>query len=361
VMSVNYDSILDRQLSQGMGPDLFYVRPFSVDGNISKYLLPLNDLPIEEKYDPTKSIAWRNSANTYFAVPFVGVVQGVYYNKDLFEKYGISEPQTWAEFMENLRVIREKDPTITPIANVLNRSEDSEMFMSIAANFLGGPTGREQFMRRDGNALCFNNTRVVSAYQAIEYLKPYLPKNAADIGSSSAKELFFKQEAVMMFGGSWDLQKVTDEAKAAGFEWGVFVPPAPSSRTTYVIFQPDIGVGVNNNTPHREEALLFVRWLMEKEAVDLTAENLPGFYPLNKEKASRGSNPNDSLFLDLIQKYEPDIRWMYTEINNKNPGASNIVRTSLYDMFASGLTPKEAAQRLQDGLGEWYEPAQTCK
>jgi hypothetical protein len=30
-------------------------------------------------------------------------------------------------------------------------------------------------------------------------------------------------------------------------------------------------------------------------------------------------------------------------------------------MIADNLTPLEAAQDLQTGLGEWYEPAQSCK
>jgi len=52
---------------------------------------------------------------------------------------------------------------------------------------------------------------------------------------------------------------------------------------------------------------------------------------------------------------------MFTEISNKYPKADVLIRRSLYEMVAKGLTPDEAAQRLQDGLGEWYEPAQSCK
>ena len=357
VMSVNYDSILEIQLNQGKGPDLFYVRPFSVDGNIAKYLTPLNDLPIDENYAPTKSVAWQNGTGTYFAVPFVGVAQGVYYNKNLFEKYGIEEPETWQEFVNNLSVIREKDPAVVPIANVLNPSEDSEMFMSVAANFLGGPAGRGQFMKRDGTALCFDNLKVVNTYQAVTNLFPYLPKNAGEINSQKAKEIFFQGKAVMMFGGSWDLKKVGEEA--ADFEWGVFAVPAPSQRKTYVIFQPDIAIGMNNTTKHPAEARMFLEWLMTEEAVKLAGENLPGFYPLRNVDFSAGQN--DEPFLKLLHQYETDIRWMYAEINNESPGAAGVVRTSLFDMFSSGLTPREAAQRLQAGLGEWYEPAQTCK
>jgi len=358
IVSVNYNSILDIQLSRGQGPDVFYVRPFSVDGSIAKYLTPLFDLPIDENYDETKIAPWKDDAGTYYGVPYVGVVQGVYYNQDLFNRYDIAVPETWGDFLQNLRVIAEKDPTIIPIANALNTNEDSEMFMSIVANFLGGPDGRALLMRTDDTSLCYNNSRVVSAFNAIENLIPYLPENADTIGSNTSKELFFDQKAVMLFGGSWDLQKVSEKA---GFNWGVFAVPAPSSKQTYVIFQPDIAIGINNASPYQEETRIFLEWMMSDEAVNLTAQNLAGFYPLNVNKPATGSGSDDEKFLKLVREYPADIRWMFTEISNKTPAAADIIRRDLYRMVADDLTPLQAAQDLQNGLGEWYEPAQSCK
>jgi raffinose/stachyose/melibiose transport system substrate-binding protein len=334
-----------------------------VDGNIAKYLTKLNgdgtDLDIKGNYDPTKIVPWTNKSDDYYAVPFVGVVQGVYYNKDLFKKYNLAVPNTWDEFMAAVKMIdtQTMDPNMIPIANALNQTEDSEMFMSIAANFLGGPNGRESLMRRDGTSLCYNSNTVVRAFQAIEDLKPYLPKDAATINSQNSKELFFKQEAAMLFGGSWDLQTVSSKAN---FDWDVFAVPSPT-LSTYVIFQPDVGIGINRESAHQPEAQLFLQWLMSKEAVDLTAENLAGFYPLNKLEASKAANIDDAKFLKLVNTYDEDIRWMYTEISSKIPGADAIIRKDLYNMVAFDLTPQEAAQHLQSGLGEWYEPAQSCK
>jgi raffinose/stachyose/melibiose transport system substrate-binding protein len=359
VVSTNYDSILDIQLSRGEGPDLFYVRPFSVDGSIARYLVKLNDnLDVKSNYDDTKLVPWTSRSGAYYAVPFVGVVQGVYYNKALFRRYGITAaPKTWDEFMDDLKKIKTKDSTMIPIANALNQSEDSEMFMSIAANFLGGPNGRERLMKTDGTGLCYNNSVVISAFKAVEDLKPYLPADAATINSQNSKELFFKQQAVMLFGGSWDLQTVSQKAD---FDWDVFAVPSPNSQT-YVIFQPDVGIGINRSSAHAEAARMFLDWLMSKAAVDLTAKNLLGFYPLNKIKSDQASGANDAKFLNLVNQYPGDIRWMFTEISNKYPRADVIVRNDLHDMVASDLTPQEAAQHLQSGLGEWYEPAQSCK
>lgn len=232
------------------------------------------------------------------------------------------------------------------------------MFMSIAANFLGGPDGRERFMKTDGTSLCYDDSRVVKIFKVVEDLKPYLPENAAFINSQTSKELFLSGQAAMLFGGSWDLQKISTEAD---FAWDVFAVPAPFLSRKYVIFQPDIGIGINRATTHAEEAKLFLDWLMTKDAVNLASQKLAGFYPLNKIEATRTSGPDDAKFLKLVNDYPADIRWMYTEISNKTPSALEIIRADLYNIMAFGLTPQEAAQHLQTGLGEWYEPAQNCK
>jgi len=358
VVSVNYDSILDVQLSRGEGPDLFYVRPFSVNGTIAKYLEPLNDLPLDANYDETMIVPWTDRVGKYYAVPYVGVAQGVYYNKALFERYGLAVPTTWADFLRNLEVIKEQNPDMIPIANALNEKEDSEMYMSISANFLGGPDGRAQLMRTDGQAECFNGPRVESTFNAIEDIRPYLPKDAGRMSSEASKELFFNRKAVMLFGGSWDLQKVSDNAN---FEWGVFAVPAPASKQTYVIFQPDIGIGLNKDSLHKEEVRLFLEWVMTQDAVDLTAQNLNGFYPLNATTPTVKMGTDDQKFLDLVKRYPWDIRWMFVEISDEYPKADAIIRSDLNQIIVSDLTSQQAAQDLQVSLGQWYEPAQTCR
>ena len=141
----------------------------------------------------------------------------------------------------------------------------------------------------------------------------------------------------------------------------MFAVPAPASKQTYVIFQPDIAIGINKDSPHQEEARLFLEWLMSDQAVNFTAKNLAGFYPLNKNKPTTSGGSDDEKFLKLVKEYPGDIRWMFTEISNETPAAADIIRKDLYRMIAENLTPLQAAQDLQNGLGEWYEPAQSCK
>jgi raffinose/stachyose/melibiose transport system substrate-binding protein len=231
------------------------------------------------------------------------------------------------------------------------------MFMSIAANFLGGPDGRAKLMQTDGNSQCYNGASVLESFEALANLKQYLPPDAATITSQKSKELFFDGKALMLFGGSWDLQAVREKAE---FNWDVMPVPGETSGSTYVIFQPDVGIGINRDSPNQAAAQLFLNWLMSKEAVDLTATNLAGFYPLNKLDASDTDVAKTDQFLNLVQEYPTDIRWMFTEISNEYPRADAIIRGNLYAMFKDDMTPTEAAQNLQNGLGEWYEPAHNC-
>jgi ABC-type glycerol-3-phosphate transport system substrate-binding protein len=357
INSTNYDAILDIQLQRKTGPDLFYVRPFTVDTAIASYLLRLEDEQLVKKLEDTYSVEkrdpWQSMWGTYYAVPFVGVVQGVYYNRTIFHKLDLTVPTTWEEFLSVAETL--KTAGYIPVANGLNNSEDSEMFMSIATNYIGGSAGRAKY---ENGSLCFNNSQVVEAFQVMENLLPYLPEGAANLGSKASKQLFRNQRAAMLFGGSWDVKELENEK----FDWSVFPVPAPKGRETFVIFQPDIGIGVNADTPYRDEALVFINWLMDKASAPAVAANLPGFYPLGNVESGVSSNTHDVEFLRLASGYSTDVRWIFTGISDYYPRASDIVRQALYEMASKKITGGVvAANRLQNGLAEWYAPAQTCK
>ena len=258
-------------------------------------------------------------------------------------------PTNWEDFLSVSAALN--NTNYPPIANGLNTTEDSEMFMSIAANYIGDSDGRAT------GSLCFNDPQVVEAFKALESILPYLRSDAATLNSKSSKQLFRNQSAAMLFGGSWDVK----EFENAEFEWSVFPVPAPMGRKTHVIFQPDIGIGINRDTPHQKEALAFINWLMDKRSAPTLASNLPGFYPLGNVASGTSPNAHDLEFLRLAKDYPTDVRWVFDKISDQYPRASDIVRQALNEMAARGLSAGNAANRLQNGLPEWYEPAQVCR
>lgn len=372
VIGANYDSLLSAQLAKGQAPDLFYVRPHSVDGDLARHLEDVGDLGIANRFDENEGKVWQNDSNgRYYAMPFSGVVQGVYYNKDFFDQYDLKEPTTWDEFVALAEVIKSKGRN--PIANALNNRQDSEMFQSILASFIGGPNGRAPFERMDGTSFCFDNYRMIRAFRAIEEIRPFLLPDAASMDDTKGKESFIKQESIMLFGGSWDMELFSREAQ---FDWSVFAPPAHDGGRTHIIFEPDTGIGINRSSPNKAEARLFLQWLMA-DGAKASEKYLPGRYPLINEEGQTSSVAAigyDAIFAQLTTSYPSDIRWITSEVDSQYPRASEIVRQALYEMVAGRrviteagqietqyLSARDASERLQTGLGEWYEPAQLCR
>lgn len=355
IMSTNYDVILNTQLERQEGPDLLYLRPFIANSNLTNYLLPLNETlgsQIEANFTPEKSQPWMSTWGNYYAVPYVGVIQGVYYNQEIFARENLSVPTTWEEFLQTAEALQEAG--ITPIANGLNANEDSEMFMSLMVNAVGGSAGRAEFSTGER---CFSDPKIVTAFNAVNQLLPYLPSDAATRNSKASKLLFTNQKAAMLFGGSWDIKSFQE----AGFKWSVFAPPAANGKTTHVIFQPDIAIAINQASPHREESLWFLEWLMTESGIQTTARYLPGFYPLSNLSAQEAGNQQGTDFLRLSTENPSDVRMIFSEISDHYPKGADLVRQALYEMASGKLQPNEAAIRLQKGLAEWYEPAQICK
>lgn len=351
----SYDDILSRTLMSGKGPDLFFLRPF--DRRNAEYALELSSLPIEKNFEPSLRSPWQDVDGEYFGLPYVGVIQGVYYNKDVFDKLGISAPTTWEEFLQASETIKKAGKT--PIGNSLTANEENDMFMSLATNFIGGPKGRSRYNINGGS--CFNDVNAVQAFQSIKDLVPYLPDDFKQISSYTSKQRFINQQAVMLFGGSWDVGYFAQNAK---FNWDVFAPPAPKGSTTYVIFQPDIAIGINKNISlaHQQAALRFLKWLMTQAGIKETLSELPGFYPLVTSPL-KVSDLHGTQFQQLTVNHPIDLRWAYSElaVTNQLPSAGSLMQKAQYNIVAYNFTPQHAADDVQAGLAQWYEPAQTCK
>ena len=356
VAGYRYRDILSSRLSNGQGPDMFFMHPY--ERRDVAFTLDLTEkLPIEKNYNEKFLSPWRDADGRYYGLPYVGVIQGVYYNKEIFARLKLPIPQTWEEFLSASEVI--KKAGYTPIANGLAKNEENDFFMSLAVNFIGGSKGRELYNVERGR--CFNDSHSTRAFQSVLDMMPYMSEDFLQTNSYTSKQRFINQEAAMLFGGSWDVGYFTEFAK---FDWDVFAPPALEGSQTYVIFQPDIAIGINKRiSPEKQQAALqFLDWLMTKKSLSMSSKILPGFYPLISLPLDPVDNEHSAQFQKLAADYPTDVRWSYSEISvtNQLPTATNLIQQAQYDMVANGTAPQEATDFLQAGMAQWYVPAQSC-
>lgn len=356
----DYNATLRTQLEGGTAPDLFYLRSYATSRQLFEegFLEPLGDLPgLMENFTPEARAPWATDDGLPYGVPFIAVSHGIYYNKDIFNELGLSIPQTWEELLEIAQVI--KDAGYDAFANASGDEWTIAeiVFMNLAPTFIGGYEGRQAYLRGER---CFNDPHAVAAFQAVADIAPFLPEGQEALTYYDSQQLFLMGEAAMWMGGSWDIPFF--ESQQPDFEWGVFAIPAPEGQEmSYVTFHMDAGMGLNAATSEAKKAAArkFLEWMTTPEFAKLMGDNLPGFFPLINQPIEL-NNVHANEFLALNEGRGLDVRWAWEKLLDGSPDGYTLMQNGALAVIAGTMTPQEAADALQEGLAQWFEPAQNC-
>ncbi len=355
----DYNATLRTQLEGGTGPDLYYLRSFATSRQLFEegFIEPLADLPgLKENFSEASLGPWSAADGTPYGVPFIAVSHGIYYNKDLFNELGIDIPQTWEELLAAAQTI--KDAGYIPFANASGDEWTIAeiVFMNIAPTFIGGYEGRQAYL--DGDR-CFNDEQMVAAFQAVADLAPFVPDGQQALTYYDSQQLFLMGQAAMWLGGSWDIPFF--ESEEPDFEWGVFGIPAPEGQDQrYVTFHLDAGMGVNAASPNKEAAKKFLEWMTTPEFAKLLANQLPGFFPISNNPPAP-DNPHAAEFLALNEGAGLDIRLAWEKLLDGQPDGYSLMQDHAIAVLNGTETAQQAADALQEGLAQWYAPAQNCQ
>ncbi len=353
----DYNATLQSQFEAGTAPDLMYVRSFATGRGLfdQGFLADISDLPgLADNFDPAMLVPWSTEDGKTYGVPMIAVSHGIYYNVDLFNELGISIPTNWDELVAAAKTL--KDNGYDGFANASGDTWTIAeiVFMNLAPNFIGGREGRLAYLNGER---CFNDEHVVAAFQALADIAPYFPADQAALTYYDSQQIFLMGEAGMWMGGSWDIPVF--ESEAPDFEWSVFATPGPvGAEKQYLTFHLDAGLGMNANTAHPEEARTFLEWATTSEFAGLLNNQLPGFFSIIKD-APAPSDAHAAEFYGLNEGRETDYRWAW-ELLGGTPDGYTLMQDNAIAVLAGTETPQEAADNLQNGLAEWFAPAQTC-
>jgi raffinose/stachyose/melibiose transport system substrate-binding protein len=359
----DYNAVLRTRLSGGTGPDLMYLRSFKTSADLYRdgFLAPLTGLKgLKTHYSEGNLSPWTNDQGVIYGLPFAAVSHGVYYNSDLFKKYKLRVPQTWPELIAAAKTL--KAAGVTPFANGSKDQWDMNeiVLMNLLPGFIGGRAARLEY---ETGKVPFNDAKMVAVFQAIKEIAPYLPAGQEGISYYDSQQLFLLGKAAMFFGGSWDVSMF--EKAGPGFAWNVFATPAPAGRKTVVCFHPDCGIGINKASKHQKEARIFLRWLMTKEAAQIVANELTGFFALTKAGANLHiKSKHATAFLAISRGKETDLRFVWPRLMDPPSGKTsgyNLTQDAALAVAKGSMTPRQAADSLQAGLSEWFAPARRFK
>src|SRR6185369_14070559 len=143
-----YNAALNAKLDAGSAGDLITCRPFDTSLELYKkgQLADLTSLPGMDGFSPVAKSAWTtDDGKQTFCMPMASVIHGFIYNKDAFDKVGITTPPaTMDEFYADLDKIK-ADGTYIPLdIGTHDQWEAATMgYQNIGPNYWKGEEGRK--------------------------------------------------------------------------------------------------------------------------------------------------------------------------------------------------------------------------
>ena len=183
--------------------------------------------------------------NGQYGLPYQCNVQGIFYNKELFDKAKAAYPTdatTYDEFIEIIKKL--KDSGVTPLAI---GGKNSAFAMWEFNEFLA----RYGWEDNIGNILegkdKFNNKELVACFEKLQGLKDAgaFPENMATIEYFDAKQLFNEGKAAMFGTGQWDCAEFDENiGDKIGFWWGPRFTDTQSNQDI-VMKVPSAPIGIS--------------------------------------------------------------------------------------------------------------------
>ena len=350
-----YNGVLNTKLEGGTAGDLITCRPFDASLKLFQtgYLASLNDLPGLENFSDVAKSAWiTDDGKDVFCVPMASVIHGFMYNKDIFDKLGLTEPKTEAEFYAALDKIKAAGITALDMGTTDLWESATMGFQNIGPNYWKGEAGRQGLIKGTEK---FTDPQYVKVWEQLAKWKPYLADGFQAQTYSDSQNLFTLGKAAIYPTGSWEIGVFGPQID---FKMGAFKPPLPEgSDKCYISDHTDIALGMNSKTKNPEAAKKFLEWMTTPEFAELYTNQLPGFFTLSNHKINV-TDPVAQTFMSWRGECESTIRNSYQILSRGEPNLENELWAVSAQVMNGDITPAAAAKQIQDGLDKWYKPAQ---
>lgn len=356
VRASEYQATVSQRLTTGQAGDLISCRPYDESLQLFKngYLEDLTDLEGMENFPSFAKAAWQTDTGAQtFCLPIASVIQGFYYNLDIFKSLGLDVPKTREQFFAVLDKVK-ADGRYQPLALAAHDNWIvSELgFQNIGPNYWHGEDGRLALI--EGKAR-LTDPAYVAVFDELARWSPYLGTAPADVTEAQAVEAFQSGKAAMIVAGSWAISQFDGKVN-----FGAFPPPvAKEGDACYFTDHTDIGIAINAKSKNKEAARQLLEWMASAEFAELYSNAVPGFFSLSNHFFEL-KNPVASTMMSWRDSCDSTIRVAAQILSRGEPPLSQQLNEASQQVVLGTLTPQAAATQLQQSLVAWYAPQQAA-
>jgi multiple sugar transport system substrate-binding protein len=274
--TTTYQAAVRAALPTDKAPDLFtwwstYRMKDLIDAGLVADLTDLWNKHKELPQGLRDSMSFNGKA---YGLPYVVEYWGVWYNKEVFAKYNLKVPTTWAEF--------------TQVCDTLKKNKVTPMLQSVANGWTTFILFEEMVARQDPQLyvdLCegkvkYSDPKVKEAFKVWADLiaKGYFTDPSTDLFSDGPR-LFAQGKVAMIPCGSWYLTTLTGGGVAADSA-DIFIMPPVNPAAGNVVIQEASPVLISAKAPNLAAAKKVADWWMGAEGSAAFAK-MVNQYPAN--------------------------------------------------------------------------------
>lgn len=370
VNPTSYDSVLQTAMNGGQGPDILYTR--AGEGTQSyaaaNMIKPLNGLVNFSTINNNAALAAAQYQGKTYAVPFAIQTMSVFYNKQIFAKYNLQVPKTWAQFLQLCQTL--KSHGVTPLYNMgIQGWMLALQFDEIGASFMS-----DSFTQGLVNKTAkYTDAPYVNALKAYQQLAPYFEPNFQAVGSAGNEQEtdFALGKSAMVMDGIFDVPTIQKDNP--NLQLGEFLIPASNAGTTPKIdWYVDGNIAMNNNiknTAVEKAAEEIIKYTTTKqfgqdfsniagEISPISGVQIPSKYPLSIQAYKWFQNNAVQPIFDIRSPMDTPPP---TPVNSKSKSVNNDKgvfseeQAVMLPLLTHKITPQKAAKTIQDALSWYYK------
>jgi raffinose/stachyose/melibiose transport system substrate-binding protein len=291
-------------------------------GNWDKQFLPL----------AVDLLKWKGS---WWEVPYTALGMGIFYRKDIFDKYGIAVPTTFEEFEAAAAKLKENG--VTPISIGGKGSWMTMRFTDGLIENFGGPEAHDALYTPQGD---WNSPAVIRAFTVLKDWtdKGYFTKGFLSVDPGTNYVSWFQGKAAMVFEGPWEDSVIIGQKQDMS-KFGFFPFPTTGKPRLSAFAQ---GWMVAQNTEHPEEALKLATFLSSTANLSKYADRLDGPFA-NVDVPPPANQPNQQAIKKLMADWQ-----FYLPTDQRFPQEVVNAFFEHQDAVVAGTeTPEQAAAAIQ--------------
>ncbi|WP_241217009.1 ABC transporter substrate-binding protein [Bifidobacterium goeldii] len=277
----SHNKNMKMQASDGTLPQVFWLENSQAsEFQDADVLLDLTDF-LNQNADVKTALAGGDAAfltdKGQYGLPYQSNVQGIFYNKKLFDAAGVAYPTDDTTFDEFLDMIAKlKASGVTPLAIGSKNSSFAMWEFNLWLNRYGWNDTISKILAGDEK---FENADLTKAFDKVQQLAKSgaLPENMSTIEYFDAKQQFDDGTAAMFGTGQWDCAEFDKNiGEDIGFWWGPkFEDSDYSQETAMKVPSAPIAVSatVADNAEVKEATYAFLKFYYGKQAAEISYEN----------------------------------------------------------------------------------------